>query len=214
MKMKMAVSILTVAQSLSPVLAPAHDPVVPQVAAKPQASASGPRCSAIGADELTITCAFAAGSPVVAESRTAPRIILNRAVISFVPTNESNMSIQLTFTNDSGGKIADQRTVYLAIDDEKGENHMRRSLPHVDFTKLEPGRPTKFEEALLAPAFSPGAYNVAVWIPSTDPSLKFDPAHNFLLSSKGVPDRATGLNRIAKFSVSASGRRKSTVPLY
>jgi hypothetical protein len=213
MKMKTAISILTVTLSLSAMLALPHDLVVPQVAARPQASASGPQCSAIGADELRITCAYAAGSPVVADSRTAPRIILDRAVISFVPSNESNMSIQLTFTNDSGGKIADPRTVYLAIDDEKGENHMRRSLPHVDFTKLEPGRPMKFEEALLAPAFSPGAYIVSVWIPSADPSLKFDPAHNFLLSSKGVPDPATGLNRIAKFTVSASGRRKSAVKL-
>ena len=39
------------------------------------------------------------------------------------------MRVQLTFTNDSGSEIADQRTVYLAIDEEKGENHMRRSLP-------------------------------------------------------------------------------------
>ena len=119
------------------------------------------------------------------------------------------MRVQLTFTNDSGGKIADQRTVYLAIDEEKGENHMRRSLPHVDLTKLEPGKPTKFQETLLAPAFSRGQYIVSIWIPSTDPSLKFDPTHNFLLSSNGVPEPDTGLNQIAKFTVTTSGRRKS-----
>jgi hypothetical protein len=87
MKMKTAISILTITQSLSPVLALPHDFVMPQVAAKPQASATGPQCSAIGADELTITCAYAAGSTAVADGRTAPRIILNRAVISFVPSN-------------------------------------------------------------------------------------------------------------------------------
>jgi hypothetical protein len=71
----------------------------------------------------------------------------------------------------------------------------------VDFTKLEPGRLTKFQETLLAPAFSAGTYIVSIWIPSNDPSLKFDPTHNLLLSSKGVPDRATGLNRVAEFAI-------------
>ena len=65
---------------------------------------------------------------------------------------------------------------------------MRRSLPHVDFTKLEPGRLTKFQEGLLAPTFSPGLYIVSVWIPSTDPSLKVDRAHNSLLSSNDGPE--------------------------
>jgi len=31
--------------------------------------------------------------------------------------------------------------------------------------------------------------------------MKFDSAHNFLLSSAGVPDAKSGLNLIAKFSV-------------
>jgi hypothetical protein len=65
------------------------------------------------------------------------------------------MHVQLTFTNESGSKIADRRTVYLAIDDDKGENHMRRSLPHVDFTKLELDKPVTFQETLLAPHFLP-----------------------------------------------------------
>jgi hypothetical protein len=211
MKMKAAILILTVTESLSLVLAPPHDLVMPQEPTKPQASASAPQCATVGANELTITCAYTAGLSVGADSRSAPRIILDRAVISFVPSNESHMSIELTFTNDSGSKIADHRTVYLAIDDERGENHMRRSLSRVDFSKLEPGRLTKFQEALLAPAFSPGPYIVSIWIPSTDPSLKFDPAHNFFLSSNGVPDPATGLNQIAKFTVASSAGGKSAI---
>jgi len=206
--MKTAILILTVIQSLSPVFAPLHDLVVPQQPTKPQASASAPQCVTIGVTELTITCSYTAGSSVGADSRTAPRILLDRAVISFIPSDESHMSIELTFKNDTGSKIADHRTVYLAVDDERGENHMRRSLPRVDFTKLEPGRLMQFQEVLLAPAFSPGPYIVSIWIPSTDPLLKFDPAHNFLLSSNGVPNPATGLNQIAKFAVAASGRRK------
>jgi len=123
------------------------------------------------------------------------------------------MDVELTFTNDSGSKIAERRTVYLAIDGEKGENHMRRPLPHVDFTELEPGKPTKFQETLMTPAFRPGRYTVSIWIPSTEPSFKFDPTHNFLLSSKNVPDRVTGLNHIAKFTViSPGGHKPATKP--
>lgn len=208
MKMKTAISILTVTQMLFPVLGSPHDLALLQEPTKPQASASAPQCEAIGTSELTITCAYTPSSSVEDDSRTAPRIVLNRAVISFIPSNESHMRVELTFTNESGSKIVDQRTVYLAIDDEKSENHMRRSLTHVDFTKLEPGRPTKFQETLLAPAFSAGPYIVSIWIPSTEPSLKFDPTHDFLLSSNGVPEPGTGLNQIAKFTVTAAGRRK------
>jgi hypothetical protein len=207
MKMKMTISILLLTRMLSPSLVVLRAPALQAGRTEPQASA--PQCEAIGTGDLTITCAYTACSSVDADSRTAPRIILNRAVISFIPSNESLMRVQLTFTNDSRSKIADQRTVYLAIDEEKGENHMRRSLPHVDLTKLEPGKPTKFQETLLAPAFSRGQYIVSIWIPSSDPSLKFDPTHNFLLSSNGVPEPGTGLNQIAKFAVTVSGRRES-----
>jgi hypothetical protein len=208
MKKKTAILVLAVTESLPFVLATPHVFAAQQETAKQQASAS--RCATKQVNELTITCAYTAESPASTGRRSAPRIILDRATISFVPSNESQMSIELTFTNDSESKIVDQRTVYLAIDDERGDNHMRRPLPRVDFTKLEPHHPMKFQETLLAPAFSPGPYILSIWIPSALPSWKFDPAHNFLLSSNGVPDRATGLNRIAKFTVSASVGRKST----
>ena len=102
MKMKMAISILAVTQSLSPALAYPHNFAVPQEPPKPQASAFAPQCATIGTNELTITCAYTAGSPGGTDSRTAPRIILNRAVISFVPSNDNHMSVKLTFTNDNG----------------------------------------------------------------------------------------------------------------
>jgi hypothetical protein len=120
------------------------------------------------------------------------------------------MHVELTFTNDSDAKISERRAVYLAFDDAKGENHMRRPLPHVDFTKLEPGKSMKFEETLLAPAFEPAMYSISLWIPSNDAALKFDRAHNFLLSSEGVPDTESGLNRIAKLTLTSWPRRKSS----
>lgn len=204
MKMKTAISVLlTVIQMFAPVIAASGDRASLQEATKPQVSApaSAPQCETTGTKKLTVACAYTPSLSVDANGETAPRIILNHAVISFVPSDESPLRVELGLTNDSGSKISDQRGVYLAIDDDKGENHMRRLLPHVDFTKLEPDRLSTFEETLLAPAFSPGRYVISIWIPSTVPSWKFQSRHNFLLSSIGVPDAATGLNHIAEFVV-------------
>jgi len=208
--MKMAISILTVTQMLSPMFSAPNNHALLQEPTKPRSSASAARCETIGTNELTITCAYTAGSSVDADSSTAPRIILNRAAISFIPSDESHMRVELTFTNDSARKIAEHRAVYLAIDGEKDDNYMRRLLPHVDFTKLEPGRRMKFLETLLAPKFFPGRYIVSIWIPSIDPSLEFYPTHNFLFSSRGVPDLTTGLNRVAEFAVPSPDNAKST----
>jgi hypothetical protein len=122
------------------------------------------------------------------------------------------MHVELTFTNDSDVKITEKRTIYLAFDDAKGENHMRRPLPHVDFTKLEPGKPMTFAETLLAPAFQRGIYSISLWIPSNDAALKFDAAHNFLLSDEGVPETESGLNRIAQFTATPSSRLRKPSP--
>ena len=168
-----------------------------------------PQCETKGTRELTISCKYSVTAAPLQES-TTPRIALNRALISFEPWDESHMHVELTFTNDSDKMIAEKRTIYLAFDDAKGENHMRRPLPHVDFTKLEPGKPMTFEETLLAPAFGPGTYSISLWIPSNDATLKFDRAHNFLLSNEGVPDTESGLNRIAKFTATAAPQRKSS----
>lgn len=210
MNAKVAISILTVVQSISLGPIPMQSLDAHPVPAAPQASSSAPRCAVTGTHELKINCSYSADSQGGAEKNSTPRIILNRAALSFNTADESKMRVELTFTNDSGSKIAEHRSVYLTIEDEKGENHVRRLLPHVDFTKLEPGKPVTFQEILLTPAFSAGSYTISIWIPSTDPSSKFDPAHDFLLSSNGVQDRATGLNRIAKFTALIPSRGKST----
>jgi hypothetical protein len=163
---------------------------------------SAPECEVLGPREITITCTYAANLSANADPRMVPRIILNRAVISLTPWEGSPMRVELTFTNGTKTRIADHRTLYFAIDDAKGENHVRRQLPSVDLTKLEPGKPMKFEETLLVAKFSAGQYIASLWIPSTVPSQEFNPAHNLLLSSKGVADPVTGLNRLAKFTVS------------
>jgi hypothetical protein len=206
--MKTAILMVMLTQTMSPVAAAPGALASPEPTNKLQTH-SASQCETSGARELTITCEYTAGSPVAADSRTSPRVLLNRAVVSFNPSDDGHMDVELTFTNDNASKITERRTVYLEIDDEKGVNHMRRPLPHVVLTELEPGRLTKFQDTLTAPAFGPGRYTVSVWIPSTDPSFKFDRMHNFLLSSNDVPDPVTGLNHVAEFAVSGSRGHKS-----
>jgi len=128
--------------------------------------AGGPQCETQGTGEVTISCSYSATAAAPRENST-PRVVLNRVVISFKPSSESHMHVELTFSNESDAKIEEKRRIYLALDDAKGQNHMRRPLPHVDFTKLEPGKPMTFEERLLAPAFEPGIYSISLWIRRT-----------------------------------------------
>lgn len=179
-----------------------------RVAGRP---ADKPQCETKGTGEITISCSYSVTS-IPSQESTTPRVVLNRALISFEPSDESHMHVKLTFTNDTNAKIAEKRTIYLAFDDAKGQNHMRRPLPHVDFTKLEPGKPMTFEETLLAPAFQPGSYSISLWIPSNEAALKFNPAHNLLLSNEGVPDTESGLNQIAKFTATPSSGKKASRP--
>ncbi len=110
------------------------------------------------------------------------------------------MRVELTFTNGGKNAISEERSVYLAIDDDAGLNHLRRKLPSVDFRRLTPGQQLTFSETLLAPAFQAGHYTIQLWIPSADPSLEFDARHNFLLSNPGVADQKSGLNQLATFT--------------
>ena len=210
MTMKMATSLLTIAQFLSASQGVIRGFAVHQSNASTKEAAPAQQCTIKGKTELTITCTYVPAPGNGADSRSIPKIVLHRAVLSFETSDESHMSVDLTFSNESGKKIAEARTVYLAIDDPTGLNHMRRPLPSVDFTKLTPGKPVKFHETLLAPAFSQGPYVISIWIPAAEPAFKFDNSRNLLISSMGVPDPATGLNHIAQFNSPARQRRGSS----
>jgi len=164
-------------------------------------SFASPRCDIAGTKAIRITCHYTASPAADSGSGQEPRVVLNDAFLSFKTRDDNYMHVDLTFTNAGKNAISDARPVYLAIDDDAGSNYIRRLLPHVDFRSLAPGVPQTFSERLLAPALQPRQYIVRLWIPNPDPSMKFDPAHNFLLSSAGVPDAKSGLNLIAKFSV-------------
>lgn len=150
-------------------------------------------------ERITITCDYA--RTTVSASQAVPPIAVNHAFFSFGTKEDNYMEVEFAFTNLTGSGISDKRDVYLEIDDAAGGNYIRRPLPVVDFRKLVPGQPLKFSARLLVGAFMANHYYIYLWIPSSDPSLKFKPANNFLLSSFGVADPVTGLNKIAEFTV-------------
>jgi Domain of unknown function (DUF4832) len=167
----------------------------------PSRSSSASPCETAGKEEITIACSYTPTPHSASKDINTPRIVLNRIMISFEPNAESHMVVQLTFTNEETARISDARTSYLAIDDDAGQNHVRRVLQRVDFRKLAPGQRLTFSDRLLVGSFRPGHYTIYLWIPNPDPALKFNPARNFLLSSLGVADTVTGLNTLARFSV-------------
>ena len=170
-----------------------------QTAAAQAPAATAPRCEITEESEIIIICEYSAMLSQTAGPSDEPKIVLSRAFLSFKTTDESHMRVELTFTNAGTARVSAARSVYLAIDDDSGRNHVRRVLPHVDLQKLMPGEPSTFSDRLLTPAFQSGHYVVKLWIP--DPSKMFNPERNWLLSTKGVPDRTTGLNIVAKFMV-------------
>jgi hypothetical protein len=161
-----------------------------------------PACQTQGKGEITITCTYTATRDSARGGTPGPRVAITRAVISGLdPGDASNLRAELTFTNAGTAPVSEARTVYLAIDDDAGNNYVRRILPSVDFRSLVPGKPVTFSEDLRIAAFPPGHYTITLWIPDPEPSRKFNAEHNFLLSSARVADRETRLNILAEFTV-------------
>jgi hypothetical protein len=200
----------TLAQNATQTSAPAagNTPKNSQAPASASAQSAGaPKCTTTGEVKITITCTYTATPKSASIAPYAPRVVLNRAVLSLEPQGESNMLVELTFKNESRVPISTHRTVYLAIDDDQGRNYVRRPLPNVDFSKLKTGELQTFSDHLLIGSFRPTRYTIHLWIPDPDPSLKFNAEHNFLLSSVGVADATSGLNVLAQFTVASWKRR-------
>ncbi len=164
-------------------------------------TASAPHCQTSGTSELKVVCDFTPLSVNANPPADEPRIALNHAALSFKTKHDGWTSVALTFTKLDPASISEPRSVYLAVDDDSGHNFIRRVLRRVDLRTLVTGKATEFSENLLLPALQPGHYRVELWIPSSDPSLKFNAEHNFLISSHGVANKKTGLNQIATLSV-------------
>ena len=160
-----------------------------------------PRCQVTGTREIAVACDFTALPVDSAQAASEPLIALNHAELQFKTRDDNWMSLELRFTKLNSIPISEVHRVYIAIDDDSGHNFIRRPLPSVNLASLVSGRPADFKERLLFPALRPGHYQIKLWIPSVDPSLMFNAAHNLLVSSFGVADEKSGLNTISGFSV-------------
>jgi hypothetical protein len=175
---------------------------LPGLATPAQAAAkTGAVCDTSGKNEIMIACEYAEAPATTANGAPEPRIVLNRAEISFNTRAENYMRVELTFTKPSRVRVSDGPTVYLAIDNDANRNLVRRVLSHVDFTKLEPGKKLTFSDRLLIGVLPQGNYTVHLWMPNPNPALKFDSAHNLLLSNVGVPDKQAGRNTLTTFTI-------------
>lgn len=188
-------SVLTIAVILWSVTALAWDATSAQAAQAITRTVT--ICSSSSDKEIKLVCKYhALPEP---PTSTEVGIALISAAISFELRHESHMQVDLTFTNRGKVRSYGDYDVFLVIDDEKAKNHLRRLLPHVSLRGLEPGKPVKFSETLLAPAFSPGDYAIYLWIPSAEPGERYNFSKNLLLQSAGVARGETGLNAIATF---------------
>jgi hypothetical protein len=157
-------------------------------------------CDRTGESELTIACGYG-GAEGDGEQNGEPLIAIERFVISFHPKSEGPMRVELAFSNRGKSAMKQARAVYMAIDDDEGNNYLRRELKLVDLDEVDPGESVTFSEQLLSAAYMPGHYVVHLWIPNPDPALKFNPRYNTLLANAGISDAASGLNTIAGFTV-------------
>jgi len=160
-----------------------------------------PRCQIIGTLEIAITCDYTPMPANSAQTTGMPQIALNRAALSFKTKDDNWMRLELRLTKLDSTPISQTRPVYIEVDDDAGHNFIRRPLPNVKLAALAPGQSVDFHEQILVPALRPGHYQITLWIPSTDPQFKFSSTHNLLISSVGVADEKSGLNKVAAFSV-------------
>ena len=147
-------------------------------------------CKSAGDVSIVLECSFPVES--IKRRETARQIALTRVAIRFRPEEESQMQVDLTFTNLGSSVFNENRILYIEVDDINGKNYIRRPLPHVDFRELAPGMSKTFREVLLVPALRPNKYSVRLWIPSSEPAWKFDSGHNLLLAG-AVIDQSTNL---------------------
>jgi len=192
-------SLLAGARTLGVALALGMGGATASIAAQAKSEPARQLCEAKSQDAIKLVCDYATTTDGADNAASKPPIAIQHAEFSFETKHDNHMRVDLTFAGARPAREA--RTVYLEIDDDAGRNFIRRPLPDVDFRKLEPGAPLATVGHLLVPALQPGRYHIYLWIPSADPALQFKPAHNFLLNSAGVADKATGLNKLAAFTV-------------
>jgi hypothetical protein len=117
------------------------------------------------------------------------------------------MSLSLKISNEDAAPLAERRTVFIEVDDTKGNNYLRRPLLHTDLSLVKPGDVRTFSEKLLVGSFQPGDYVIYLWIPSSETGQTYNARQNFLLGGENVATLDNALNKVAQFKVIHSSGR-------
>lgn len=155
-------------------------------------------CEATTAKELILDCSYHAETGAFVSS---PHLRLVHASVSFEVKGENYMSVSLQIANEDTVRLAERRTTFIEIDDAKGNNYLRRPLPHTDLSLVEPGETRTFSEKLLVGSFQPGDYIIYLWIPSSETGQTYNFKKSFLLGGENVASPENGLNKLAQFKV-------------
>jgi len=161
-------------------------------------------CQVTTAKELILDCPYRPGTGAVVGS---PHLRLIHASLSFEVKGENYMSLSLQIANEDTFRLAEQRTVFIEVDDTKGNNYLRRPLPHTDLGLVGPGQTRTFSEKVLVGSFQPGDYIIFLWIPSAETGQTYNSKKNFLLGGESVAIPDSGLNKLAQFKVIHSSKR-------
>jgi hypothetical protein len=171
---------------------------------EPPRQSSNGLCQATTAKDLNLDCSYRPGTgPFV----SSPHLRLTHASFSFEVKGENYMSLSLQIANEDSVRLVERRTVFIEIDDKKGNNYLRRPLSHTDLSFVKPGEIRTFSEKLLVGSFQPGDYTIFLWIPSLEAGQTFNPKHNFLLGGESVGNPDNGLNKLAQFTVIRPSKR-------
>lgn len=162
------------------------------------------KCKVVTKHEVDLDCSFEAAPH---EAAQGPQIWLKRVSLSFEVNDENYLNMRLQLANPGARRFLERRSVYLEINDARGKNYLRRLLPHVDLTSIQPEESRAFDEKLLVAALLPGDYTISLWIPSSQSGQTYDRTQNYLLVGKGIANTDTGLNDLAQLTVLPSSTR-------
>jgi hypothetical protein len=199
---RLVVSVIIILFSFSPVIV---RPSYAESHQSPEPPESSNRvCQSTTAKELILDCSYRPGTRAFVSS---PHLRLIHASLSFEVKGENYMSLSLQIANEDTVRLAERRTVFIEVDGTKGNNYLRRPLPHTDLGLVKPGETRTFYEKLLVGSFQPGDYIIFLWIPSSETGQTYNSKQNFLLGGEGVATLDNGLNKLAQFKVIHASKR-------
>ena len=125
--------------------------------------------------------------------RLGYRLVLTKAVVPTTVKARSSFDLQVQLKNEGFAAMYNPRPVYVVI---KNSNTRRDILlANVDPRRWESGQTHTINATVNVPSnLAPGTYDLALWLPDQDNSLRQNPQYAVRFVNNGVWEQATGLN--------------------